>query len=129
MTDSTASDQAKTSEERIEQHLSHLSSTASWLQRSVSGIRYDIQSCVNGQVLVMGVAFMLFLVMLFIFFQFFMLPGHGGDLMTVDSSIHALDRRLARIETLLQTRLNDSGLEQQLIRIEGVLRERLPLRQ
>ena len=44
-------------------------------------------------------------------------------------TIHALDRRLARIESLLQTRLSDSRLEQQLIRIEGVLRERLPLRQ
>ena len=77
----------------------------------------------------MGIASMFFFVMLFIVFRVFMLPGHGGDLMTVDSSIHALDRRLARIESLLQTRLSDSRLEQQLIRIEGVLRERLPLRQ
>ena len=129
MNDSTASDQAKTSEERIEQHLGDLSSTASWLRLSVNGIWDDIQFCINGQVLVMGIASMFFLVMLFIVFKVFMLPGHGGDLMTVDSSIHALDRRLARIESLLQTRLNDSGLEQQLIRIEGVLRERLPLRQ
>ena len=72
---------------------------------------------------------MLLLVMLLIVFWVFVLPGHGGDLMTVDSSIQALDRRLARIESLLQTRLGNSRLEQQLIRIEGVLRERLPLRQ
>ena len=129
MNDSTASDQAKTSEERIEQHLKDLSSTASWLRVSVNGIGHDIQSYINGQVLVMGIASMFFLVMLFIVFRVFMLPGHSGDLMTVDRSIHALDRRLARIESLLQTRLSDSGLEQQLIRIEGVLRERLPLRQ
>ena len=77
----------------------------------------------------MGITSMLLLVMLLIVFWVLVLPGHGGDLMTVDSSIHALDRRLARIESLLQTRLSDSRLEQQLIRIEGVLRERLPLRQ
>ena len=49
--------------------------------------------------------------------------------MTVDSSIHALERRLAHIEILLKNRPSDSRLEQQLIRIEGVLRESLPLRQ
>ena len=74
------------------------------------GIEHDIRSCINGQTLVMGiVTSMLLLVMLLIVFRVFVLLGHSGDLMTVDSSIHALDRRLARIESLLQTRLTPSG--------------------
>ena len=60
MNDSTASDQAKTSEERIEQHLGDLSGTASWLRVSVDGIEDDIRSCISGQVLMMGIASMFF---------------------------------------------------------------------
>ena len=129
MNDSTASDPAKTFEERIEQHLSHLSSAASCLQDSVNGIGHDIRSYINGAALVTGIASMFLVAMVLIVVWVFVSPGFSGDLMTVDSSIHALDRRLARIESLLQTRLSDSRLGQQLARIEGVLRERLPPRQ
>ena len=70
------------------------------------------------------------LVAMFLMFAWaYVSPDRSGDLMTVDSSIHALERRLAHIEILLENRPSDSRLEQQLIRIEGVLRESLPLRQ
>ena len=65
---------------------------------------------------------MLFVAIVLIVFWVFVLPGYSGDPMTVDSSIHDLDRRLGRIESLLQNRLSDSRLEQQLACMEGVLR-------
>ena len=52
MTDSTATDQAKTSEDHIEQHLRYLSCAASCLQDSVNHIGRDIRSCINGPVFV-----------------------------------------------------------------------------
>ena len=129
MTGSTASDQAKTSEERIEQHLSHLSSTASRLELSVFGIEPGIRSFICGPVFVAFISCMSLAVMFLMFAWVYLSPDRSGDLMTVDSSIHALERRLAHIEILLENRPSDSRLGQQLIRIEGVLRERLPLRQ
>ena len=67
MTDSTASDQAKTSEERIEQHLSHLSRTASRLELSVLGIEPGILSFICGPVFVVFISCM-FLVFMFLMF-------------------------------------------------------------